>query len=721
MRKLAFIVSILIGTFSLNAQDPVVDSLQNLLETSNDSIKINTLIVLARVHLSKNLLQSVDYATQAVELAKSHKALAQESEALTMLGGARYYQGNYDKAKEAWMSCIDVLQERLESVKDSTDKLHIKNGIAQLYNNVGVIYKNNGEYDKAIDYYQKNLKIQEEIGNTLNMARSRANIANVYYFFAIDLDKALDYYQQSLELFKKYAEANKDYPEEAENGKTGMANTYLNIGTVYNERKDAGRAIDNYRKALAIGQELNNKTMVADILSRMGMVYLQGGSYQEALDASLNALKTFHEIGQSKDEASILKNIGNIYFKWGRFNESLDYLNQSLKISKDLHLKKEVYDVYKDKSEVLAALGNFKEALQNYESYVVLKDSSIREENMKQISELETKYETERVERNNVLLNTQNKLQEADIKRQRLIMLSLILLAVVIFGFGSFAYRQYRQKKKANILLEEQNIEIKQQRDQIFQQKQEITDSIHYASRIQKAVLPPENTLEQFADHFILYKPRDIVSGDYYWMTRKDEKTIVMAADCTGHGVPGAFMSMLGISFMNEIVNKTNQTQANEILNQLRENVVHSLHQRGKEGEQQDGMDLALCVIDNDLTKLQFAGAYNPLYLVRNGELLEYKPDKMPIGIYKEQAENFTNNIIDIQKGDCLYMFSDGYVDQFGGPKIKKFMAKNFKDLLISIAHEPMDKQKDILDKTIEEWKAHVEQVDDILVMGLRI
>lgn len=721
MRKLAVIAVILTCTFCLNGQDPVVDSLKNLLETSNDSIKINTLINLSRMYLTKNLLESVDYATQAVELARSNKFLSQESEALTLLGGARYYQGNYDKAGEAWISCIDVLQHRMELAADSVKKLSLLNAIALLYNNVGLIYKSKGEYDKAIDYYQQNLKIQEEIGNTLNMARGRANIGNVYFFFAVDLDKALDYYQQSLELFTRYAEEKKDDPVEAGNGKTGMANTYLNIGNLYNEKNDAGRALDNLRKALNLYQELDNKTMEADILSRMGMVYLQGGSYQEALDASLNALKTFREVGQQREEASILKNIGNIYFKWGRYNESLEYLNQSIKISKDLHLKKEVYDVYKDKSEVLAALGNYKDALENYANYVVLKDSSIREENMKQISELETKYETERVEKENDLLNTQNKLQEADIKRQRVIMMSLILLALVIFGFGSFAYRQYRAKKKANILLEEQNIEIKQQRDQIFQQKQEITDSIHYASRIQKAVLPPESTLEQLSDHFILYKPRDIVSGDYYWMTRKDDKTIILAADCTGHGVPGAFMSMLGISFMNEIVNKNDETQANEILNQLRENVVHSLHQKGKEGEQQDGMDLALCVIDNDLKKMQFAGAYNPLYLIRNGELTEYKPDKMPIGIYKEQAKNFSNNIIDIRKGDCLYLFSDGYVDQFGGPKTKKFMAKNFKDLLVSIAPEPMNKQKDILDKTIEEWKAHVEQVDDILVLGLRI
>jgi serine phosphatase RsbU (regulator of sigma subunit) len=180
-------------------------------------------------------------------------------------------------------------------------------------------------------------------------------------------------------------------------------------------------------------------------------------------------------------------------------------------------------------------------------------------------------------------------------------------------------------------------------------------------------------------------------------------------------------MSMLGISFMNESVNKSDMTQPNEILNKLRENVVNSLHQTGEEGEAQDGMDLALCVINNDKSKLQYAGAYNPLYLCRNDELLEYKPDKMPIGIYKEKEDSFTNHEIDIREGDTLYMFSDGYEDQFGGPSAKKFMAKRFKELLLSIYKKPMNEQKGILDNTLEEWKGEIDQIDDILVMGFRI
>jgi serine phosphatase RsbU (regulator of sigma subunit)/Tfp pilus assembly protein PilF len=721
MKKLCIYLLMIILPFTAVAQDPV-DSLKNLVETADDSTKVSTLLVLSRIYLSRNLLESVDYATRALELAREIGNLELQSNALSHLGAARYYQGNFETAREVWLEDIELLR-RMEEIyaDDSLKRMSIKNDMAQLLNNVGVVYKNAGEYDKAIEYYQENLRIQEEFGSIMNMARGHANIGNVYFYFGLDYNKALEYYNTSLELFRQYAEKYSEYEEAVIEGKNGMATNYLNIGMVYKEMNNMGMAIDNYRKALRIFREIDDKPGIANTQNQMGLVYLEGGSYDDALSASMNALNLYREIGNRKEVAATLKNVGNIYYRWGRYEQALDYFNQSLALNQELNLKKEIYDVYKDISDTYATMGNFKRALDNYQKYNELKDSSIREENIRQISELETKYETERVERENELLNTQNMLQETELKRQRVMIYSLVGIFLVILASSFLLFRAYRAIKHANFLLEEQNIEIKHQRDQIFQQKQEITDSIHYASRIQNALLPPEKLLGKLSDHFILYKPRDIVSGDYYWMTQKDGKTVILAADCTGHGVPGAFMSMLGISFMNEIVNKSDMTQPNEILNKLRDNVVNSLHQTGEEGEAQDGMDLALCVINNDKSKLQYSGAYNPLFLIRDDELIEYKPDKMPIGIYKEKQDSFTNHEIDIREEDALYMFSDGYVDQFGGPGAKKFMAKRFKELLLSIYKKPMTEQKNILDTTLEEWKGGIDQIDDILVMGIRI
>jgi serine phosphatase RsbU (regulator of sigma subunit) len=267
-----------------------------------------------------------------------------------------------------------------------------------------------------------------------------------------------------------------------------------------------------------------------------------------------------------------------------------------------------------------------------------------------------------------------------------------------------------------------QKEEIEKQRDEIAEKNQSITDSIEYASRIQKAVLPSnEFAKEILPEHFILFRPRDIVSGDFYWMTRKDNLLVVIAADCTGHGVPGAFMSMLGVSFLNEIVNRHEITTAGAILTQLRADVKKTLGQEGKEGEAKDGMDIALCIVDLDHMKLQYAGAYNPFYLFRNNELLEIKADRMPIGIYVKEKESFTNNEIDLHKNDVFYIFSDGFQDQFGGEDGQKYKTKNFKQLLLEIHNKPMAEQREILNTTIDQWRGKWEQVDDIIIMGVRI
>ena len=261
-----------------------------------------------------------------------------------------------------------------------------------------------------------------------------------------------------------------------------------------------------------------------------------------------------------------------------------------------------------------------------------------------------------------------------------------------------------------------------QQRDMITQQKQEITDSIHYARRIQTALLPPATIIANYiSDFFILFKPKAIVSGDFYWMTEKNEKLIITAVDCTGHGVPGAFMSMLGVSYLTEIVNTMEKLQANEILNQLRQHVIESLRQRKGELETKDGMDMALCIIDYAGRSMEFAGANNPLYLTRNGEIIETKGDKMPIGIHLHDSRPFTNHEFNIESGDSVYIFSDGYADQFGGPEGKKLKYQSFKNLVSKNSHLPMQEQRKILDTAFEEWKGDLPQVDDVVVVGFKL
>ena len=298
--------------------------------------------------------------------------------------------------------------------------------------------------------------------------------------------------------------------------------------------------------------------------------------------------------------------------------------------------------------------------------------------------------------------------------------LYVILATVIVYTIVKVYTRQLRE------IIRERTAEVVRQKDEIEEKNRDIMDSIQYAKKIQTALLPPEDDMGKLnMDGFILFLPRDIVSGDFYWIGQKNGKVVTVAADCTGHGVPGAFMSMLGLSFLNNIIGEAEDVKANEILNELRSQVIQHLRQKGQEGEQKDGMDLALHIIDQENKKLEFAGANNPLIMIRNDELIQLKGDRMPIGIHELADQPFVNNEMEIFAGDVLYTFSDGFQDQFGGPKDKKFMIKRMKEIFLEIHKKPMEEQKQILHKAFTEWietaATPTEQVDDVILIGIRI
>jgi serine phosphatase RsbU (regulator of sigma subunit) len=325
------------------------------------------------------------------------------------------------------------------------------------------------------------------------------------------------------------------------------------------------------------------------------------------------------------------------------------------------------------------------------------------------------------------------KIQLATLEKQKIILYFILFVLLLLSFLVYYIYRGYKIKKEANIRLEEKNRTIsaqkdeiekqkdvaEAQRDQIAYQKKHITDSIMYAKRIQTALIP---SLELFSDkleHFVLYKPLAIVSGDFYWVSSKDNIQVIIAADCTGHGVPGAFMSMLGVTMLNEIVNEKHIIMPDQIIENLRQGIIKSLKQVVDEDTVKDGMDIAVCVVDFKENILWFAGANNPLYLIRGGELIHYRPDKMPVAIhYKMQP--FTLHKIELRKGDAFYIFSDGYSDQFGGPKEKKYMSGQLKETLVEMSGKPMLQQGERLNEIFEEWRGDNPQVDDVTLIGVR-
>jgi serine phosphatase RsbU (regulator of sigma subunit) len=325
------------------------------------------------------------------------------------------------------------------------------------------------------------------------------------------------------------------------------------------------------------------------------------------------------------------------------------------------------------------------------------------------------------------------KVQLESIEKQRLGLYFAMFALFLVSVLGYYIYRSYKIKREANIRLEEKNKTIllqkeeienqrdlaAAQRDQIGYQKRHIEDSIMYAKRIQTALIP---SLELFSDkleHFVLYKPLSIVSGDFYWVSSGSNPQVIISADCTGHGVPGAFMSMLGVTLLNEIVNGKNILMPDKIIENLRQGIIRSLRQVAGEDSVKDGLDIAVCVVDFDKNILWYAGANNPLYLVRNGELLHYRADRMPVAIHYKM-EPYTLHRIELQKGDAFYIFSDGFADQFGGPRQRKYMSMQLRGNLVEMSGMPMLKQGEQLNRLFEEWRGDSPQIDDVTIIGVR-
>ena len=643
-------------------------------------------------------LEAMSDFTKALEIAEKNKYYELLSKIYNEIGIIYYNQQKYD-------STLFYFKKSLAIDKQNDDKIQI----AKSYNNIGVIYKNIGKYDIAIQNQLKALKIREEINDSNGIAMSYNNIGQVYYYWDKN-DKCIEYFKKALII-----------QTELKNKKE-IAGLNNNIGSVYTEMKNYHKAIEYYIKALKYTRYNNLRQTTAVLLGNIGLAYAGLKEFNQSLKYHFKSLSLCKQIGHKKSEVYSLNNIGNTYKEMKQYNKALEYYQKTVEISKELNLQQNLLDNYKASYEIYKEINNFKKAFDYHILYTELKDSIFTQQSNEHIIEIQTKYETDKKKKEIEILNKEKELHKVKIARQNIIIYAVIAVLVLLSILASLIYNRYRYKQKANKLLTRQNNEIKSQRDKIAVQQKNITDSIQYASRIQNALLPEDVYLKEvIPEHFILNKPKDIVSGDFYWLKQIKNKLIIAVADCTGHGVPGAFMSMLGVSFLNEIVKDKNIISASKALNRLNESVKKALHQTGKEDEARDGMDIALCVINKDTLELEFSGAYNPVYIVRNKELIQLKGDKRPIGIHLKRDIVFTDKQLQLQKGDLIYIFSDGYCDQIGGAKNTKFKPGPFRELLVSIQDKTMNEQKEILDKTIEKWKGDYEQIDDILIMGIKI
>ena len=766
------------------------DSLINLLSVADEASKAEIFNKLAKEYLYISLDKSLEYSNNAYELAEKTDNKKQQVKALNNTGVAYEFKGDNEKALEFYFQALNMAQNN-----------NLKNETATSYNNIGIINSTLGNYKKSIEYYKKAYEINRADTNTLSTGKNLSNMGNSYFRIG-EYDLAIDHYQQALKIFKeiefdiglascytgiglvneniganqleskkkKYFSTALKYFNDAlkiqikSENKYEVAKSYNNLGNSYSRMDSLQLAMENYEKSLKIREDIVDLQGIASSLNNIGLLYTTKSDHVRALDYYKRSLDISEKINNQYEISNTLTAIAQNYLALKNYSKALDYLIKSYEIAKSANLREQIKTNCKLLSDVYLILENYSVSLEYYKQYSNIKDSIFTVESKEKINNLEFRNELEKREKEIALLNKDKIIQQTEMNKQRQSLIFVVFGLVLVIIIAFILYNQYRIKQRANRLLEEQNKEIEsqrlvatQQRDRIKKQQQDITDSINYGQRIQKALLPPDKQINKtLKDYFIFYRPKDIVSGDFYWIKQKGNKTIIAAVDCTGHGIPGAFMSMLGVAFLNEIVNKMNILKANEILNQLRDNVVTTLHQASFDNELKDGMDISLIIIDEKNKKLQFSGAYNSFYLVREiGDqktsdclfsyrsveesveskkmeiipdirneiscLYEIKADRMPIGSHIKVAESFSNHEIELLKGDTIYIFTDGYTDQFGGTNNKKFTLKRLKDIFIDINEKSMAEQKNDIIENYKKWKGKEEQLDDILIVGIRI
>lgn len=690
MRPLLIICLIFIASLCFANQQLKykTDSLLCLIDNSSGKEKVGLLLKAAELNLSANNTLCYELLNDAIAITKDLDLKREAVDAFSLLGKLYQSQGKYEKAVEIFMISLQA-----------SENIEHPEGVADAYNNIGIAWYYFSKFDKALEAYQNALKIFEKYKLNTKIVKALNNIGVVYDELG-NYPSAMTYYRLALELNQK----QKD--------KKGIAVSYNNLGNCYYYEGDVDNAIEYFQKSLSIKHELGDVKGQANTYFNIGRIYYENEKYNLALKFydKCREIETRNKFADGLTNTYLY--IGYTYSKIGDTKRALDFFNKSLVIADSMNLATAQKNCYSALGDLYYTLGKYEQAFDYFREFQKKKDELFDEEKHKQIAELETKYQVDKKEQ-------EIKLYESDIKRQKLVIFVAVGGILVLAVFLVNLFYQIIQKKKINYKLSRYNREIEGQ-------KREITSSIEYARRIQSAILPEDKFIDSLLpEHFIIYKPKDIVSGDFYWVdhlkTGETETVYVAAVDCTGHGVPGAFMSMIGNILLNEIFNEKQIYTTSAILNELNYLVRHSLKQETLRTDNLDGMDIAICAINRKSNMLSYSGANRDLYILRNGELIVLDADKAPIGGITAEDYNFKQQEFQLISGDMVYLFSDGYVDQFGGEKGKKFLTKNFKTLLKEIYSLPVTAQKEKLETVLTQWMSSYQQVDDILVIGFRV
>lgn len=728
-------VSVIFST-TTSAQQPYVDSLKRVLQlhAAEDTVRINLLIKICRSHIIEtNDMDQLEYYNSLLF------PLSQKLKSRKGLASSYLFKGINSKIRSDYPQAMIHFNHAMLLFKDLNDQ----SGISACYINMGLVEDRIGNYAKAIHYAFEASQIRRQSGDVRGTASAMNNLA-ISYGNLGDYKKSLEYYFKSLELRESihdllgmsvsYLNIGDSYllqdkleesekflykalPLKKEVGdKEGEAYVYANLASIATKRKKFKDALIMHLKALKLREEMNDRQNINQTYNYIGINYQMQGKCDEALSYFIKAKESSKQIGDNVSHIDACNGAGKCYELKGDYERALSNYEEALNASRETSYRPGERDALNNLASVYEKMKNFRQALFYQRAYAQVKDSLLNETSNRQAAELNTRYETDKKEKEILLLTKDQQLKDKTLKQQQLVRTGLIVGLGLFLALSFLLFNRYRYKQKANLVL-------KQQKQEITEKNMQITDSIDYAKTIQEAILPDAEKLNSYFDqYFILYKPKDIVSGDFYWISKKGEKIICAVADCTGHGVPGAFMSLLGHNILENVVQRCSSIEPGTILSTLNEEIVNRFS-KGKELETvKHGMDIAIISINTVNQKLEYAGAGNSLYLVRDSRLQEIKADKMSTGIvHRDQREvTYANHEQQLMKGDMLYLFSDGFPDQKGGAERKKFYYQPFKELLTVISSLPVEEQKRKLDEVITDWIGEGEQVDDILVMGIR-
>jgi tetratricopeptide (TPR) repeat protein len=682
-----------------------IDSLEKVLtQKITDSMRVKVLCDLSWDYKSKgDYDKAMMNAVEAQKLSEKINDTAGLASAYNNMGLIFFREGKYTEALENHHLSLELAQ-----------KMGNKKSIAASYNSIALVYQDLGDYAEALQYGFSSLTLEEEIQDKKGIAGTYGNLGVVYHYMGND-SAAIRYFKYTLNIMTELQD------------KAGMAFSYNNIGGIQVVMGKYDEALENFNKSLELKIALGQKRGVGAVHVNMGDMFLDKGDFDKALENYTEAASIFEKSGDVDGLTECKIDFGIIFTKQGKFADAEKNFNEALVLAQGKKSKNEIKNVYLGLSELDSAKKDFSAAYVHYKLYTSEKDSIQNEENTQKSTRAEMTYDFDKKMAQEKAAQEKLDVQhDAESKNQRNIIYfgSGILLLVLVFAF--YAYRSYLQKQKANVELDDKNHKIENAYKIIEHKNTEITDSINYAKKIQQSILPDQQDfLAAFPASFVFHRPKDIVGGDFYFLNTVGGKKFLAVADCTGHGVPGAFMSLVGSRELLLANEKSNSVA--EILSHLNRGMKATLKQNQLD-RTKDGMDAALISVElgvrsSEFLKMSYAGANRPLWIYRKekNEMEEIKPTKVAIGGFTPDDQIFQQHEIELMKGDIVFIFSDGYADQFGGDKGKKMTTKKFREFLLANSATEMNPMKNLLEQSFDQWRGSVEQIDDVLVIGIKV